>query len=176
MRPRRSSIHIDRRALTALLAVLALAGSVTGSALAGAGAVKLRAAANSALGKTIVLSPSGRTVYALSPETTHHLLCKNRECLKFWPPLTVPSRSTKLTEASGVHGKLGLLRRSNGALQITLRGVPLYRYSGDSGTGQANGEGIESFGGTWHAVTASAASPPSSSTPSAPSGSEPYGY
>ena len=50
-----------------------------------------------------------------------------------------------------MQGHLGILRRSNGTLQVTLRGLPLYRYSKDHAKGDANGEGIESFGGTWHA-------------------------
>jgi hypothetical protein len=57
-----------------------------------------------------------------------------------------------------VKGKLGLLHRSNGTFQVTLNGLPVYRYAGDSAKGDVNGEGIESFGGTWHAVTASSSS------------------
>jgi predicted lipoprotein with Yx(FWY)xxD motif len=35
-----------------------------------------------------------------------------------------------------------------------LDGHPLYRYAGDNNTkGNAKGEGIRSFGGTWHVVT-----------------------
>ena len=88
------------------------------------------------------------------PRPRHHLLCASAECLKAWPPLTVPSRKTKLKAGPGVQGHLGILRRSDGRLQVTLRGRPLYRFSGDSAKGEANGEGLESFGGTWHAVTA----------------------
>jgi predicted lipoprotein with Yx(FWY)xxD motif len=29
----------------------------------------------------------------------------------------------------------------------------LYTFSGDTAAGQAHGEGIQSFGGTWHVVT-----------------------
>lgn len=176
-------VHRERRLMGArrrgpalALLVVVLAGSLVVGALAAGGSVKLGAAANKALGKTIVVNASGRSLYALSPETTHHLLCKSRECLRFWPPLTVPSRTTKLRESSGVRGKLGLLRRSNGALQVTLRGMPLYRYSGDHAAGDANGEGIESFGGTWHAVTAAATSPPAPITTNPNPPNEPYGY
>jgi predicted lipoprotein with Yx(FWY)xxD motif len=164
------------RRLTIVALALALATVLATSALAGGLTVRLGAASNKTLGKTVVVNQSGRTLYQLTPETSHHLLCKSKECLKFWPPLTVPSRATKLEEAAGVHGKLGLLRRSNGAFQVTLRGVPLYRFSGDHGSGQANGEGIESFGGVWHAMTAAVTSPSSNTTPSAPTSSEPYGY
>ena len=37
---------------------------------------------------------------------------------------------------------------------MTLRGLPLYRYSKDRDRRDAKGQGIESFGGIWHAMTA----------------------
>jgi predicted lipoprotein with Yx(FWY)xxD motif len=161
-----------------LLAVL------TSTALAAHLALTLGSTSNTALNERVVVNSSGRTLYTLSPETSRHLLCKTSECLNRWPPLTVSSSKTKLRTGSGVQGHLGILRRSNGTLQVTLRGVPLYRYSHDHVWGDVNGEGIGSFNGTWHAMTASgsehphrtamtpAASPPPSypsSTPAQPS-------
>jgi predicted lipoprotein with Yx(FWY)xxD motif len=113
----------------------------------------------------------GRTLYRLSGENSHHLLCRSGACTAIWPPLTVASRRVKLRAGSGVHGKLGLIRRPDGKLQVTLRGLPLYRYSGDAGRGDANGQGIRSFGGTWTAVPASAAASapaPPARAPTAP--------
>jgi predicted lipoprotein with Yx(FWY)xxD motif len=122
------------------------------------------------------VNAQGRTLYALSPETTTHLLCKSSQCLAFWPPLTVPSRTTKLKAGSGVHGRLGVLRRSNGVLQVTLRGLPLYRFARDRGKNEANGQGIQSFGGTWRAVGASAGSASPPPPPMSPPPSPPPGY
>jgi predicted lipoprotein with Yx(FWY)xxD motif len=133
---------------------LAAAVLLTGVALAAKVAPTVSSARNAALHKTIVVDSRGRTVYVLSPETVSHLLCTSSACFAVWPPVTVSSRTAKLMEGLGVHGHLALLRRSNGVMQVTLRGLPLYRYAGDSARGQANGEGIKSFGGTWHAVPA----------------------
>ena len=146
-----------RRLTGVVVALLALGGSFVAVALALASATPatVEAAANAKLGKQVVVNAQGRTLYALSPETTHHLLCTSRECLKFWPPLTVPSKTTRLKAGPGVQGHLGILHRRNGMLQVTLRGMPLYRFSHDRAKGEANGEGIESFGGTWHAMAAS---------------------
>jgi predicted lipoprotein with Yx(FWY)xxD motif len=155
-----------------LIAITALlAGSLAATALATSNALTLGSAANSTLGKPVVISTSGRTLYALSPETSRHLLCKSAECFKVWPPVTVKSSKVKLKAGSGVQGHLGILRRSNGTLQVTLRGEPLYRFSGDSGKGQAHGQGIESFGGKWHAVTAS--SNEATSAPTTPPSMQP---
>ena len=158
------------RATGAIVLMALLAAGLCTAALASTGAIRLNGTANSKLGATIVTAPSGRTLYSLSAETSHHLLCKGA-CLRIWPPLTVPAHSKKPVLGSGVHGTVSLLRRSNGSLQVTLRGKPLYRFSGDHAKGDANGEGIEADGGTWHAVTA--ATP---SAPSTPTTTPPYEY
>ncbi|HEY5261978.1 MAG TPA: hypothetical protein VIJ33_07675 [Solirubrobacteraceae bacterium] len=148
---------------------LAFAVSLVAMALAAGGAVTVTSTSNSKLAEQITVDAQGRSLYVLSPETTHHLLCKSSECLKFWPPLTVHSRKTKLKAGPGVHGRLAILRRSNGMLQVTLGGLPLYHYSGDQAKGEANGQDIHSFGGTWHVLpVASDASPPASTTPTTP--------
>jgi predicted lipoprotein with Yx(FWY)xxD motif len=138
-------------AVVAMFAAMALASS--------SAAPTVGSASNAKFGEKIVVDAHGRTLYALHPETTHHLLCKSSECLKAWPPLTVHSSKTKLTTGSGVHGHLGILRRSNGTLQVTLGGLPLYHFSGDSAKGQADGENIHSFGGTWHVISAATGAP-----------------
>ena len=141
------------------------------------------AASNKTLMETVAVDGYGRTLYALHPETIHHLLCRSRTCLAVWVPVTVRSANVKLVESRAVEGHLGLLHRSGGKLQVTLRGMPLYRFTGDSAKGQANGEGIKSFGGTWHAVKAAAHAPgtppsptPPTPTPTTPSMPPPYSY
>ena len=152
-------------AVVAMFAAMALA--------VGSAAPTVGSASNAKFSEKIVVDAHGRTLYALHPETTHHLLCKSSECLKAWPPLTVHSSKTKLTTGSGVHGHLGILRRSNGMFQVTLGGLPLYHFSGDSAKGAANGENIHSFGGTWHVISSATAAPlepaMTETTPSSPS-------
>ena len=175
-------------AVVAVAALLVVCASFAAVALAVGGAATVGSASNAGLGTRVAVNAQGRTLYALSPETAHHLLCTSAACLKTWPPVLVPSRKTKLKAGSGVHGHLGILRRSDGRLQLTLRGLPLYRFSGDHGKDEANGQGLHSFGGTWHAVTAAPASSapapttPTTSTPEMPTTSTPattapgYGY
>lgn len=159
---------------------LVFAASLAAMALAAGDPITVGSASNSTLSEQIVVDAQGRTLYALSPETTHHLLCKSSECLKFWPPLTVHSRETKLKAGPGVRGRLAILRRSNGVLQVTLGGLPLYHYSGDHAKGQANGQSIHSFGGTWHVLSAtsntSPTAPTTPTTPTTPSPTPEYGY
>jgi predicted lipoprotein with Yx(FWY)xxD motif len=160
------------RILALGLVPLAVAGALLVSSASAGSNLTLKGSVNSKLGKTVVVNPAGMTLYSLTPATTHHLLCTSRECLKVWPPLTVSSSHVKLQDGAGVHGTLSTIHRSNGQIQVTLRGMPLYRFSGDSAPHQANGEGLQSFGGTWHAVTAASGSSSSgtaSPAPSAPS-------
>ena len=164
-----------RRRWSRLGRVLAAGALVLGAPLAavalGAGANTVTSTSNAALGERIVIDGQGRTLYALNPETTHHLLCKTSECLKFWPPLTVRS-SRSLKAGSGVRGHLGVLRRAGGVLQVTLGGHPLYRFADDHAKGQASGQGIHGFGGVWHVITAASAAP----APAAPKEMPRYGY
>jgi len=126
---------------------------------------------NSTLDKTIVVGSGGRTLYELSPETTRHLLCTQAKgCFSVWPPLKVSSAKTKLTAGAGIKGKLRILRRGR-IFQVTLGGHPLYYFSGDrSKPGAASGQGLHSFGGRWHVVTAtaSATTPTTTSTTTTP--------
>lgn len=151
-RPRRRGRPLGRLAAVSTLTI-ALVGLLVAIALGSTRRATIDAA-STRLGR-VVVSPQGRTLYALRPETTHHLLCKSRECFRFWPPLTVASRKAKLKAGAGVHGRLGVLRR-NGIFQVTLNGMPLYRYAGDHKKGDVNGQHIHSFGGVWHVISAAA--------------------
>jgi predicted lipoprotein with Yx(FWY)xxD motif len=161
--------------MSAAAATLAFAASLAAVALAGSATVTINSASNSKLGERVAVNSQGLTLYALGGESSTHLLCKSSECLAFWPPVTVPSRRARLKAGSNVQGRLGVLRRSNGILQVTLRGMPLYRFVKDHAKGEANGQGIESFGGTWRAVSASTSATPLAKPPASPP-SQPPGY
>ena len=127
---------------------------------------------------SIVTNSRGLTVYTLSGDTARHLKCtKASVCLTFWPPVTVPTSSTKLSAAPGIRGRLALLHR-DGFFQVTLGGHPLYTFFGDHNRRRsATGQGIVSFGGTWKVVTVSTRSQHTTTTTSTTSSvSTPYTY
>ena len=107
---------------------------------------------NTTLGKTILTTTRGRTLYSLSAETKGRFICTGA-CLSTWHPLVVPS-GVKPTGPV----KLGTIERPEGKTQVTFKGRPLYSFSGDSKSGDVNGEGIKDVG-TWHAATTSKATP-----------------
>ena len=53
------------------------------------------------------------------------------KCARDWPPLLVRSRSAVPSRLAGVRGAFGVVRRPDGKLQVTHRGLPLYAYHDD---------------------------------------------
>jgi len=117
----------------------------------------------------ILADGSGFTLYTLTNGTSP-VLCTGT-CATFWPPLVLPAGMAEPTAGPGVSG-LGVTSNANGT-QVTAGGLPLYTFTEDSSPGQANGEGLSSFGGTWHVVKEGAAAPGCTPGPllPAPSGS-----
>jgi predicted lipoprotein with Yx(FWY)xxD motif len=107
---------------------------------------------NATLGRTVLATTRGRTLYSLSAETGGRFICTGA-CLSTWHPLVVPSG---VKPAGPV--KLGTIERPDGRTQVTFKGRPLYSFDGDSKLGDVNGEGIKDVG-TWHAAATSKAAP-----------------
>lgn len=125
-------------------------------------------ATNATLGKTILTTTKGRTLYSLSAETNGKFICKAAGCTSIWRPLVVPEGVKPKGPV-----KLGTIERPDGKTQVTYKGRPLYTFSGDSKAGAVNGEGIKDVG-TWHAaVTGKAAPQPQPQPTPYP---EPYPY
>jgi predicted lipoprotein with Yx(FWY)xxD motif len=116
---------------------------------------------------TVYVDAKGNTLYQLT-NAGQAVPCTGG-CAAIWPPLLIPAGSTP-KGAKGVSG-LGLA-----AGQVTVAGLPLYRFSGDSKVGQANGEGISSFGGVWHVVKEAGTTSSTGGTKPSSGGSGGYGY
>ena len=98
---------------------------------------------------TVLVNGNGLTLYHWKGETTSGLQCTGG-CLSTWLPVTA---SGSPTGGTMVTGKLASFSRSDtGSSQVSYNGMPLYTYTGDSKSGQANGQGL---GGVWFAVTPS---------------------
>ena len=100
-------------------------------------------------GVVVLTNAKGFTLYWFAPDTTTKSNC-NGPCAAIWPPVKGPA-----TAGPGVTGKLGTIKRSDGSIQATYNGHPLYTYVADTAPGQARGNGLNVNGGLWHEVTAS---------------------
>jgi predicted lipoprotein with Yx(FWY)xxD motif len=99
----------------------------------------------------VVVNDQGRTVYTLTDAAGKAVACTGG-CLTAWPPVLVVAPATA-TGSGGVKD-VATVTTSDGD-QVTINGLPVYTFSGDPGSGVANGEGLASFGGTWHVVKVS---------------------
>lgn len=121
------------------------------------------------IGNAVVLTNAkGFTLYWFAPDTSTKSMC-NGSCATFWPPVPGPA-----TLAAGTSGKLGTITRSDGSVQATFNGHPVYTYKGDTSPGQATGNGVTLNGGLWHEVTVSGTAPAKSKSSGAGGGG--YGY
>jgi predicted lipoprotein with Yx(FWY)xxD motif len=87
------------------------------------------------------------TLYHLTGEQNGKFICTNSGCLQIWHPLTASGTPT------GTVGSLATVRRPDGTLQVTYKGLPLYTFAQDH-PGTANGQGFKDVG-TWTVVTVS---------------------
>jgi predicted lipoprotein with Yx(FWY)xxD motif len=106
---------------------------------------------------TVLVNSKGQTLYMLTSEKGGKITCTDDNgCTKVWPDTELPEGVTSATAGSGIRSSLlGTVKNSAGELYVTYHGWPLYTYTGDNGPGQANGEGITAFGGTWYVLSTS---------------------
>jgi predicted lipoprotein with Yx(FWY)xxD motif len=104
--------------------------------------------ADSDLGE-IVVDADGRTVYVFDKDTagSGKSACSG-DCLAKWPAVTADSDEPAV---DGVSGEIGTITRDDGSTQVTLEGMPLYLYAGDSQAGDVTGQAV---GGIWWVVGA----------------------
>ena len=100
-------------------------------------------------GVTVLTNSKGMTLYWFAPDSPTKSTCYGG-CAAYWPPVYGAQKA-----GTGVTGTLGTIRRSDGTIQATYDGHPLYTYIGDSAPGQATGNNINLNGGLWHEVLAS---------------------
>lgn len=112
-------------------------------------AVVVKAIRHRRLG-TILATSSGYTLYRFTLDTAKKLACTGG-CTAAWPPLLLPKGVTRATAGSGVKQSLLGTRKRGTTLQVTYKGLPIYRYAADTSPGQTNGQGV---GGTWFVVKA----------------------
>ena len=117
----------------------------SGGSSSGSSAAVVTTANNAKYG-TILVNSDGKTLYTLTNNGSP-VACTG-SCGHVWPPLLVPAGSSTVTGGNGVTG----LGKSASGTVVEYHGFPLFMYSGDTAPGQANGNGISSYGGTWYVL------------------------
>jgi predicted lipoprotein with Yx(FWY)xxD motif len=144
------------RLVAVAVAAAAVSAVVVFSASAATGQPIVKVTKNAKLHTSVLVTRKGFTLYSLSAETRGRFICTDKGCLSLWKPLVV-SRGTKPTGAP----KLATVKRPDGRIQVTYRGLPLYSFAEDTKPGDAKGNGFKDVG-TWRPATVGkAASAPS---------------
>jgi predicted lipoprotein with Yx(FWY)xxD motif len=100
---------------------------------------------------TALTDRRGFALYRFTHDTGAASTCYDA-CASAWPPYLVP-RERARSSADG--GSVGTTRRTDGRLQVTYAGHPLYYYVGDRRPGQVLCQGVAEFGGGWYVVAPS---------------------
>jgi predicted lipoprotein with Yx(FWY)xxD motif len=89
-------------------------------------------------------------LYDFPPDTHGTSTCYGA-CAALWPPLTTTG---KPHAGAGVSSALlSTTKRSDGKLEVTYGGHPLYYYVADTKPGQTTGQGLIQFGAPWWAIS-----------------------
>jgi predicted lipoprotein with Yx(FWY)xxD motif len=102
------------------------------------------------IGTVLAYGPERLTVYLFEADKGGMSHC-NGACAKVWPPVIGTPHAAGQAQAS----ELGTIKRSDGTVQVTYKGHPLYRFIKDKDDGDTYGEGVDGFGAEWYALAPS---------------------
>jgi len=95
----------------------------------------------------VLAGPTGMTLYQYSNDEPGVSNCVD-QCAENWPPLTVES-ADDLIGGQNLPGEWGTIERTDGTLQVTYNGWPLYYWKDDAAIGDTTGEGV---GDSWYTI------------------------
>ena len=96
---------------------------------------------------SIVADSTGRTLYMFTKDTGGISTCYDA-CATTWPPAL--AADTDIAAQGIDRSLLGVTARKDGASQLTLKGMPLYRFAADTKTGDTLGQGNK---GVWFTLS-----------------------
>lgn len=117
--------------------------------------------------KKVLTNSGGFALYWFARDTKTASNCSG-SCAHYWPPVPGP------VQASGISGTFGTVKRSDGSVQATYDGYPVYTYIGDTQSGEATGNGLNLSGGKWYEAVIGGTRPSSGSSSSSSSGGGGY--
>lgn len=117
--------------------------TVTGTTTVAADPMAGIHAAETELG-TILVDGDGFTLYVFTVDGGGGSAC-NDACAELWPPVPADSEVSPGLDTA----IFGEITRDDGTTQLTINGMPLYRYGPDTSPGDVNGQG---FNDVWFVV------------------------
>jgi predicted lipoprotein with Yx(FWY)xxD motif len=111
------------------------------------------AVATSKLGQ-ILVDGKGMTVYLFVADTGTASTCYT-SCAAIWPPVLTTGAPQAGAGADAT--LLGTTTRTDGKIEVTYAGHPLYYFVQDKAAGDVTGQGVNGFGGLWWVMSATGA-------------------
>jgi predicted lipoprotein with Yx(FWY)xxD motif len=119
--------------------------AASSSPSAAATGAKVAVATDAKLGQ-ILVDDKGMTLYLFVADTGTSSTCYSN-CATFWPPLLTTGTPQAGTGAN--QSLLGTTTRTDGKVEVTYAGHPLYYFLNDKAPGDTKGQGVNGFGGLW---------------------------
>jgi predicted lipoprotein with Yx(FWY)xxD motif len=111
----------------------------------------VKTATNDDVGRYIT-DAHGRALYMFKRDTRNTSTCTATDgCTIAWPPFSGSTPTS--ADASVQTPMLGAINRTDGGMQVTYHGKPLYYYDDDKKAGDTEGQGKLEFGGLWYLVS-----------------------
>jgi predicted lipoprotein with Yx(FWY)xxD motif len=98
---------------------------------------------------TVIVDSEGFTLYDFHKDKGGKSSCYGA-CAGAWPPLL--TEGNPQAQGAAQRNLLGTTERTDGTLQVTYKGWPLYTFVGDKAPGEANGNDFSQFGAQWYAL------------------------
>ena len=125
-------------------------GSPTSTVAKAKAVVTLRLRRNAKLGKRIIVTPAGKTLYLYVPDGSSTTSKVPAAIKANWPPQVAPAGAFRV--GAGVsRAKVAVNTQSDGVRQVAYNRHLLYTFIGDTKPGDVTGQGL---GGVWYAVLA----------------------
>lgn len=148
----------SRFLITSAIATMALVASACGSSSpSSAGTSPAASPTPVATGTTIAVATNakygqilvdgkGMTLYLFVADTGTSSTCYT-SCATIWPPVLTTGAPQAGTGAQA--SLLGTTMRTDGMVEVTCAGHPLYYFVKDKQPGDTTGQGVNGFGGLW---------------------------
>jgi len=147
----------SRFLVTSAIATMALVAAACGSSSPSAGTSPAASPTPVATGTTIAVATNakygqilvdgkGMTLYLFVADTGSTSTCYTN-CATIWPPVLTTGAPQAGTGAQA--SLLGTTTRTDGTVEVTCAGHPLYYFVKDKQPGDTTGQGVNGFGGLW---------------------------
>lgn len=105
----------------------------------------------SGLGQVLV-NGQGHTLYVFIPDHHVRVTCTG-SCAQLWPPDKLTGSQKPVASGAVKSSLLSSDTDPEGGRVVTYDGWPLYTYVGDSSSGAATGQALETSGGLWYVIS-----------------------